>query len=185
MAEDLTPLPGAEGLMRALGRQKAQQRRHEAREDEYRRKSVIDEMDRAAFLEHCQPATLLEYTAWMIGFLQRGGEPSHVYDYEFGNGGVVLNGNLGPGSSGLTASSAPWEWWVLSEVPDEDVPSLYGAKSLKVIVPSGLRFGPRNLPNTFHGCCGHSTFYFMDGHTEVGGHTPVYTDMLPVLAAGL
>lgn len=184
MADELTPPPGAEAIMRALDRQKAQRRRWEAEEEKYRREAEAAEIERSVFLEHCQPATLIEYTAWMIGYLQGGGEPSHVYNYEFSRPAVVLNGSIGPNGSNLTAGPANSKWWVLAEIPGT-VPSLYGATSLAVIVPKGLAFTPGDVPRTFHGACGHSEFYFMDGFAVVGDSTPVYSDMLPALASGL
>jgi hypothetical protein len=184
MADDPTPPPGVEAIMRALDRKKRQDARWEAETRSREREAEEAELDRAAFLDHCQPATLLEYTAWMIGHLNKGGEPSHVYDYEFTERATVLSGSIGPNGSSLAASQAGLKWWVLAEVPD-NVPSLYGAKSLSVIVPNGVGFTPQDVPRTFHGKCGHSNFYFMDGFTQVGNDTPVYSDMLSVLAAEL
>lgn len=184
MADELTPPPGAEAIMRALDRQKAQDASWEEQQRHHRREGERSDLERAAFLDHCQPATLLEYTAWMIGYLQLGGEPSHVYNYEFARPGVVMNGSSGPSGSNLAAGQASPKWWVLAEVPGL-VPSLYGAHSLSVIVPQGLAFTPDDVPRTFHGRCGHSAFYFMDRFEIVGNSTPVYSDMLAVLAVQL
>jgi hypothetical protein len=155
MEDDYTPPPGMDGLIRALGRKKREDAEWEAHLEEQRLRFENAAADRRQFLTHCQPATLMEYTAWMIGYLQRGGEPSHVYDYPF--------------------ARAQADWWVLAETPGTEFPPLYGAQSLHLIVPSaGVQFEPAEL--------GHSTVYFMDGFGLVGDLVPVYSDMLPVLA---
>jgi hypothetical protein len=184
MNEDFTPPPGVDAIMRVLDRQKKRDAEWEAREERYRRESAITQAERRAFLEHCQPATLLEYTAWMIGYLREGGEPSSVTDYPFAEPAMQLDGSIGPSGSTLRATQAPTKWWVLAEVP-ESVPSLYGANSIKVLVPKELAFTPSDLPDTFHGHCGHSTFYFINGFKLVGYDATVYSDMLCVLAANL
>ena len=184
MDEQFPSSPGLDAIMRAMDREAQQKAKWKAEEERYRRESERSDRDRADFLTHCQPATLLEYTAWMIGYLQNGNEPSHVYDYDFAQPAMQLNGSISSKGSTLRMSEAPSCWWVLAERPDE-VPSLYGAQSINVLVPKGVDFRPGNVPSTFHGKCGHSTFYFMDGFRIVGDHTPVYTDMLSALAAGL
>jgi hypothetical protein len=181
---DFERTPGVEAIMRVMDRQAKQRAEMEQRERRYRQEAERSDLARAAFLDHCQPASLLEYTAWMIGYLHGGGEPSHVYDRPFAQPAMQLNGSIGPEGSTLRASQAPPKWWVLAERPDT-VPSLYGASSISVIVPSGLDFRPDDVPDTFHGGCGHSNFYFMDGFVNVGGDTPVYSDMLTVLAVQL
>jgi hypothetical protein len=180
MADDLTPPPGVEAMMRALDRQKKIDAEWNERQEQHRRKSEIARVDRAAFLEHCRPATLLDYTAWMIGYVQRGCEPSHVYDYPFARTAMQVVGDGDPTQGPLEMREAGTDWWVLSEVPEHPMPSLYGANSLHLIVPAGLGYEPDSIPGT-----GHSTVYFMQGFALVGHWTPVYTDMLPVLAAGL
>jgi hypothetical protein len=175
---------GFEGIMRALDRQAEQDREHAAREAEYAEARRISQEQRSEFLTHCRPATLIEYTAWMIGWLRNDNEPSSVYDYPFTRRGVQVVGNGDPMRGPLEVQEAPTSWWALGERP-ESVPSLYGSASLHVIVPNGVDFTPRDVPGTFHGQCGHSTFYFMDRFQIVGDFTPVYSDMLPVLASAL
>lgn len=173
---------GFDGLLRAMDRQSAREREYAAREAQYEAESRIERAHRAAFTAHCLPATLIEYTAWMIGWLRQGHEPSSVVDRSFTAPGMRLDGSLGGSAvGGLRVSEADPSWWTLAERPT-NVPSLYGAHSLHVIVPEGVDFAPRDVPDTFHGRCGHSTFYFMDGFQIVGDFTPVYSDMLPVLA---
>lgn len=178
-------LPGVEAIMRAMDRNEEERRRHQAREEKYRCEAEAAEQQRSEFLAHCQPATLIEYTAWMIGYLQAGGEPSHVYERPFAQPAMQLSGSIGAEGSSLRATEARTSWWVLAETPEGAMPSLYGANSLHIIVPAGLAYTPEDVPRTFHGQCGHSTVYFMDGCTSVGDWAPVYSDMLPVLAAGL
>lgn len=111
-----------------------------------------DRWRRTALLESCRPATAADYAAWLAGYLRRGGRVTHPYDY-----------NL-PGD------------WVVLERP-ASVPSLYGADALHVIVPAEVRFTPTHVPRTFHGCCGHSGFYFMDGFAAVSLIVPSYRDV--------
>lgn len=158
---DITPKRASAAIMRALDRKKAQDDKWEAAKRRHEIKSKHSEVERSEFLAHCQTATLTEYTAWMIGYLNRGGEPSHIYDHGF--------------------TQPEPRVMVLAEKPGA-VPTLYGADSLQVIVPAGVSFAPEDVPQTFHGRCGHSTFYFMEGFAIVGIWTPVYSDMLPMLA---
>jgi hypothetical protein len=153
------PPAGFVSLLRAMDRQAAQDRAWAASEAENREEDRFEQEERAAFVRHCQSATLIAYTTWMIGWLRLGNEPSHVYEYPF--------------------TRVARKWMVLGEQP-EYVPALYGSFSLHVIVPMGVDFTPQDL-----GDCGHSTFYFMDDFQVVSGLTPVYSDMLPVLASAL
>lgn len=171
-----------DGLLRAMDRKAEHERAWAAHEAELEAEHQLAQEERAAFTNHCLPATLIEYTAWMIGWLRQGHEPSSVVDRSFSTPGMRVDGTIGGNAAGgLRVSEADPSWWTLAERPTS-VPSLYGAHSLHVIVPEGVDFAPRNVPATFHGHCGHSTFYFMAGFQVVGDFTPVYSDMLPVLA---
>jgi len=137
-----------------LAQQAARQRQHEydldreQREVEARRYAAA----RATFLEHCRPATVEDYAAWLTSYLDSDGTITHSYDYRMP------------------------KFWVLVSRPSA-IPSLYGAFSMQVIVPAGL-LSPRDVPNTFHGGCGHSTFYFHGRlPVVVGGSVPLYTDV--------
>jgi hypothetical protein len=116
---------------------------------------------RAEFLSRCRPALAADYSAWLSGYVRKGGRPSHRYDY----------------------SMPDRDWCVLEEKPS-GVPSLYGALSLNVIVPDWLDFRPDDVPRTFgRGQCGHSTFYFMRDYAIVGDWVPTFTDVAAPLRA--
>jgi hypothetical protein len=138
-------------------REEGWRRSREEQEDWFRRLRL----ERDEFLRYCIPATVDNYAAWLRGYLTRGGDIKHVYNYPF------------------PAGSDP-SWFVLYERPKR-VPSLYGATSIEVIVPSDVDFGPVDVPNTFHGGCGHSTFYFLNGYQIVGDFVPLYSDVRKLL----
>ncbi len=112
-------------------------------DDDFETSSAESETARAEFLTNCRPAQPEDLKAWLVGFKRRGGEVRYRREGK-------MRGSF----------------HVLERCPAE-VPSLYGAFSLSVIVPEGL-MAPDDLPRTFHGQCGHSTFYFMDGFEIVG-----------------
>lgn len=140
---------------------------HKAAVDRLRREA--EKVERAAehagmearrdqFLTACRLATPAEYAAWLTGYLNAGG-------YVGGTGG----------SSAGTLT--------LTRRPDQPVPTLYGSMSLNVIVPADVDFTPDDLPRTFHGACGHSTFFFMNGFDVVGGPVRLPDDVRPLLDA--
>lgn len=97
---------------------------------------------RNTFLTYCRRADPRDYAAWLDGY---GGEIERS-DREM-----------------------PDHFYVLERTPDV-IPSLYGALLVDVIVPAGvLRI--HDVPNTFDGGCGHSTFYFMYRFEVVGIRT--------------
>lgn len=115
-------------------------------------------VQRDRFLTSCRLATPAEYAGWLTGHLAAGG----------------YIGTTGGSSTGML---------VLTRRPDRRVPTLHGALSLNVIVPADVDFTPDDLPRTFHGACGHSTFFFMDGFDVVGGPVPLPDDVRPLLDA--
>lgn len=117
----------------------------------------IDTHARTLFVTHCRRATATDYAEWLAGWLRTGGWISHPYDY-------------------------PMPSWLVLQTRPDDIPSLYGALSMQVIVPADVDLQPADIPDTFHGGCGHSTFYFMDGFTIVGDFVPLYTDVHHLLA---
>lgn len=110
-----------------------------------------DERDREEFLTHCRPAGPEDYRAWLAGYLSNGGQVTHPRDWDM-----------------------PGTYYVLESTP-AGVPSLYGALSLEVIVPAGV-LSPGDIPRTFHGGCGHSTFFFMDGFEVLGSIVESFRD---------
>ena len=108
------------------------------------------------FLSHCQPATALEYLAWLLGYLSKGGRVTHEYDYEF----------------------PEHRWVVLCERPAK-VPQLYGARARCVVVPRRLDFAPDDV-----GDAGHSKFFFMDGYQVSNDRfIPSYGGLIPEVLA--
>lgn len=105
------------------------------------------ERQRDRLLEHCRPALPEEYEAWTRTYRARGG-------------GFTRNAD-GP---------MPRTFVVLTSHPGA-VPELYGAFALHVIVPDGV-MQPHEIPRTFHGGHGHSTFHFADGGRVIGLDVP-------------
>lgn len=157
-------------LRRTRAQQTAANERFEEWRAERKRQSVIADRQRATFVTHCRLALPSEYADWLRLWIGDGGRITDTYDYPFTRTAVVVNGDL----SNMTAA-AP-DWMVLCEPPDQ-VPSLYGARSMNVIVPADVDFSQDDVPNTFHGGCGHSTFYFMRDGGIVGSWVPLYPDV--------
>jgi hypothetical protein len=150
------PTPGALALMAEVQRGR-ERRNNNVRErdetpDERKRRCAVDDELRRRFLQGCRPATAADYATWLRGYLKRGGAITHEYPYPMSRADVVV----------LTRSGL-------------DLPSLYGARALEVIVPAGLTL---STPATFHGRCGHSTVYLMDGFAIVGNFVPTYPDVV-------
>lgn len=111
--------------------------------------------DRAArdgfVADHCRPATVYDYRTWLLGHLDCAGRVTHSYDYDL-----------------------PTTWEVLVSA-DADLPSLYGALALHVLVPTGHRL---HVPNTFHGHAGHNNVFYMDGFRAAPEEwVPIYRDV--------
>jgi len=94
-----------------------------------------------------KPANKKDYANWLIGYLKNGGQVSHVYDYEF------------PG------------FFIAKK--DFKLGSLYGANSIQVIIPEGIKTSNAS---------GHNTYYFMDDFKTSGyGWVPIYSDIIPIV----
>ena len=52
-------------------RQEQQRREHQHREA----------IKQGTVMPHLRPATPTDYNKWLTGYIQKGGEPSHFYDY--------------------------------------------------------------------------------------------------------
>lgn len=151
--------PMLASFKRLFDEERARQAEWKAEDERAQRESESARKARDEFTALCRPAGAADYTAWLIGYLRSGREPKRLVDR-----------NL-----------ADSRWWVLTEQP-KTVPSLYGADALNVIVPERVRLRPRQLPNTFHGRPGHSTFYFMMDFAIVGDDVPVHVDVFMTLA---
>jgi hypothetical protein len=82
-------------------------------EEEYNDR--IYDARREDLISYCRPMRLWEYAAWLTGFMQSGGKPTHFYDY-----------------------NTPSNWFTANE--DFTVAPLYGSRAINIIVPVGVRF---------------------------------------------
>lgn len=117
----------------------------------YLRHAIMrDEERRHRFInEHCRLATKSDYGQWLSGYIQSGGAIDYFRDYPMQHG-----------------------WFVLTSVGE--LPELYGAQSIDLIVPIGIHvFGCR----TFHGRSGHNNIYYMDNYRFVGGGVAVFRNI--------
>jgi hypothetical protein len=97
---------------------------------------------KAALLKHCRQASYQDYKSWLQGYLALGSKVTHPRNWSFN----------------------PHDWYVVESMPDY-IPELYGARSVKLIVPSHIKLP--NFDRTFHGCSGHNDIFFMKGYTKV------------------
>jgi hypothetical protein len=141
------------GYHQRVSSERTGERRSSRDHDEWEKRFRHDEEQLGRFLEHCRLAEPKDYSRWLKGYLRRGGKVTHPRNREIRCA----------------------KFYVLESLPDH-VPSLYGALSINVIVPSGLRFFPDHLPRTFHGQCGHSSFFFMDGFQAVSMSIESFAD---------
>lgn len=112
-----------------------------------------------AFRERCHLATADDYLQWLDYWLKNNGKlTDHNYDYPFSQA------NHG-------------DWLVLDK--HARIPSLYGDKSLQIIVPKGLQLEPLDGKNWGH----NSAFMYGSrfGDPQVGGAAsiwiPTFTDI--------
>lgn len=88
-----------------------------------------------------------DYIIWLEGYVKDGNLPTHSYNYPMSR---VID-----------------DFFVARD--DFEMSPLYGADSISVIVPEGIRF--------LGGELGHNNLYFMEGHKNKGGFVPVYSDI--------
>jgi hypothetical protein len=72
-------------------------------------------MAKYALLRSFRTARRRDYKQWLIGYLEAGGNITHIYDYPWGR----------------------WDWYVPVEDNVELIP-LYGSTSIQIIVPVGM-----------------------------------------------
>lgn len=94
-----------------------------------------------------RPAKVEDYKKWLAGFMKKGSESTHFYNYP-------MKGSL--------------DDWLVATADFELVP-LYGANSLHIIVLNGVKFKGGDL--------GHTELYFMDRFEKQASWVPVYTDI--------
>lgn len=99
------------------------------------------------FMGKLRQAKVKDYKNWLAGFLERGGKPTHCYDYPLERG---------------------MEEWKVA-LSDFQIVPLFGADSLDIIIPKGIKF--------LGGELGHTNLYFMDGFSHAGSWVPIYSDI--------
>lgn len=177
--------PGSPGwnimqkFKRLYDQELAERNKREAMRATWEEERRASKDERARFLSGCRPATATDYADWLIGHMESGGNPTHLYDYDLAHRGFTVNGSIGNGT--CSVQEGPIQWWVLERM-NGPIPSLYGAKSINVIVPERSPLTPEWIPDTFHGRAGHSGFYFMSGFVAVAATIPVYLDVFTVIA---
>lgn len=96
-------------------RELEERRREMARQEEGKEKAKL-EMEE--LLLSLRRASVEDYLAWLMGYIEKGGKPTHVYDYPF----------------------ARWNWYVairhIKPIP------LFGSNSFNIIVPAGVSVQP-------------------------------------------
>ncbi|MBA7700059.1 hypothetical protein ES703_108765 [subsurface metagenome] len=115
--------------------------RHKKESDERRKK--VNELLKGKLRQ----ARVKDYKNWLAGFLEKGNKPTHCYEY--------------PLERGME------EWKVACS--DFQILPLFGANSLQIIIPKGIKF--------LGGELGHSNLYFMDDFSCLGGWVPIYSDI--------
>lgn len=110
------------------------------------RARVADQVRNTLISTMLRPATVEDYDRWMKEFLAAGGTPSHSYGYNLPSEFYVARGAF-------------------------DLPPLYGAQSMAVIVPADITVTQMSGP-------GHNTLFFMDHGTHAGSWVPTYNDTL-------
>lgn len=94
-----------------------------------------------------QKAIISDYKKWLAGYLEAGGEITHCYDYPFSRKRFFIANQ------------------------DIEVPPLFGARSIGIIVPDGLTW---SILVTI----GHNEIYQMDGFRQFGGSVPIFSDLV-------
>jgi hypothetical protein len=138
--------PGVQALMWEA--EKGHQRGEERRQRPDRERHTIRERQ---VLDRTEPATLGQYVTWLNGYIERGGHPTHYYDYPF---------------TGFT--------YALSDVM-VDSDAEFGAKSRSIIVPRGRKISRTN-PDAYFNGWGHTDLFLMDDYQTHGIWVPVYSD---------
>lgn len=130
-----------------VARENAIERDRKEREEwdrriEESRASTDDNSERASlWLRHTRHATATDYKRWLDGHIINGGEISHVYQYNMPDNFLVAQAAM-------------------------KITPLYGARSVQIIVPRGIRVEAEDV--------GHNNVYYMDGFTCTGGWAPLF-----------
>ena len=100
-----------------------------------------------------EPATIGQYTAWLRGYVKRGGKPTHFYGRPF--------------------SRADFRYAASTVTVDSDYE--YGSSSRRIIVANGVLTERTNPAGPFGGWA-HTKCYFMHGYRTSDSIVPVYSD---------
>lgn len=104
-----------ERLQRMRHRHLADERdRRELRDREFEERLRRSEVDREFMIAQCRVGQLWEYAAWLKGYMEAGGTPTHFYDYD-----------------------TP-KFWVAAA--DLQIRPLYGSASMQIVVPEGIGY---------------------------------------------
>jgi hypothetical protein len=118
------------------------------RERQWAATKARGEENRAFMLAQLRPAQPWEYGAWLKGYLLAGGRPTHIYDHRMTEMYVALT--------------------------DLSIRPLYGADSLNIILPEGIREDG--------GDTGHVNLFIVNKYLQRGFHqrTPTTPEFVPV-----
>lgn len=114
----------------------AQAARLDAEDADRARRTASALENRERLLSLMRPAQKWEYEAWLTGYLKQGGNVTHFYDYAWPTKGFYV------------------------PLSDFVITPLYGATSVNVVVPKGVRF--------LGGQTGHCDVYITNSFDEGG-----------------
>lgn len=123
-------------------------REMEHMEHYYRRLQHAEEfVKQYEIFPHLKPADIEDYKKWLRGFLAKGGNPTHNYNYEMEREGFF------------------------KATEDFEIFPFYGSGSLNIIIPQGIKCDGIDKG------IGHNNLYFEDGYEVKGDFVPVYKDI--------
>ncbi|MDO8537243.1 MAG: hypothetical protein Q7R94_03275 [bacterium] len=141
---DVAELNARLGTAREKERLRDTENRRKHAEHEKRAREADD--FKSKLMENLSPASVEDYKRWLRGYLEGGGKVTHVYDYPM----------------------SQQDFYVAHKDFKFEKP-LYGAQSIKIIVPRGVRF--------LGGDLGHANLYFEDDYRASSGFVPIFEDI--------
>ncbi len=116
-------------------------------ENEWIKKYLVSKKKKEELLKKFRHATIEDYANWLKGFIKSGGRPRYYRDYPF----IQMQDEF---------FVAQHDFWM---VP------LYGALSVEIIIPKGIRY--------LGGELGHSKLYFFEDFSCSDNCVSVYSDI--------